>query len=504
MIFSENSKTGLNKKIKSVFIVDFLVIFVSYAMFLSTHYSVDSYTCFYNTDPEVQLRNGRWVNYILLKITNFFNINLVTTQSFFTFAFICVLAFVTIALSFRVYTAINSENFVMFLGINFSILITFINVFILEWFLYPECILFYICALLTCLASIFIITKKQTIMAEISAGLLLLISLLSYQATISLFVIWSLTIISFEENFRISSKSIKKGISILLVGFTSSAIAAFLPKIISPFNTVASPDRSVEFSFQKILNNVKTLIWAQKRIWNDGFGLLPRYFLIIVFAVLIIFIFVYILRKKCFSQALWGLMVLVINYIIVFAPHIIAPVQWYAQRTIVGYFAFFSFLFLVTMKIFQIGKIGKKSEAILISLLTIFILVNITQIQAIGTNHFSINKMDKAFALNLENIIEKYEKENSVKIRNISIVNDIFPSYSYPGIEYSILDTNISAFSVPFAAVDALNYYTGNSYQKIPMNNKIYDEHFSGKNWDYFNINEQMIFQEDSLYLIMN
>ena len=48
-----------------------------------------------------------------------------------------------------------------------------------------------------------------------------------------------------------------------------------------------------------------------------------------------------------------------------------------------------------------------------------------------------------------------------------------------------------------------ISYYSNRYYNKVEMDKEIYDEHFKGRNWNDFNIDEQLIFKDDTLYLII-
>lgn len=90
-----------------------------------------------------------------------------------------------------------------------------------------------------------------------------------------------------------------------------------------------------------------------------------------------------------------------------------------------------------------------------------FIILNIVQIQNIGVNHIASNKIDRQYALMINNEIEKYEMQNNTKITNIATSLDMQPTYFYKGIEYAIYDTNIRAFITSWADVNIINYYSG-------------------------------------------
>lgn len=124
------------------------------------------------------------------------------------------------------------------------------------------------------------------------------------------------------------------------------------------------------------------------------------------------------------------------------------------------------------------------------------------QMQRIAANHIAINRLDQSYALTIQSAIEEYESSSGYTVKYIAAENDIYPTWSYPGIEFVVFDTNTRAFVVDWADVELLNYYTGHDYIKVPMDNEVFNEYFRDKNWDEFNSGEQLIFEKETMYWI--
>ena len=104
----------------------------------------------------------------------------------------------------------------------------------------------------------------------------------------------------------------------------------------------------------------------------------------------------------------------------------------------------------------------------------------------------------------INNYVCRYEKENNIEVKKVAIGHDINPTYGYYGnVNYILYDTNLRALVVSWADIYAINYYTGRDLIKVEMDEEIYNEYFKDKDWTYFDPAEQMVFYNDTLYLMV-
>ena len=101
--------------------------------------------------------------------------------------------------------------------------LTFINVYILEFYLFPEGILLFTVGLITVTISIQFIVGDLSIKNIIISFIFLFISLNTYQIYISFFIIYSLTIILIKNEFRMN----KILLNVLLVSLQMDLLPAY-------------------------------------------------------------------------------------------------------------------------------------------------------------------------------------------------------------------------------------------------------------------------------------
>ncbi|NRZ85227.1 hypothetical protein DFR97_001002 [Clostridium beijerinckii] len=120
-----------------------VVTLITYGMFLRMHYSVDSYSIIYDSSGTQFLMQGRILAYVINILFNNIGINLTLHQQIFSLYLIICIAISSTILFFIIWDQVKNKSFVNWSIVNFSVIISFSNVFFLEWFLYPESTFFF-------------------------------------------------------------------------------------------------------------------------------------------------------------------------------------------------------------------------------------------------------------------------------------------------------------------------------------------------------------------------
>ena len=391
------------------------------------------------------------------------------------------------------------KSIMQFIILNVAVAISFINVFILEWFLYPEIALFYSLSIISILLAIVCFLKSDRWINSVLAFVLLCMSLNFYQAAMPIFVIYLLTIGMLRYKMKFSKKSLVYNIKVLSIAFLSCINTLMLQRLAILFRITEGGDRDASLSISTILHNAVEIIKLQKRIWYSTYHFLPKYAAIIVVLLLLLIFGITVAKEFNMKNWCYFILVFLISYGIIFAPHLITESLWFAQRTIVAYFSIF--MIIVCGTIYNHQKLN--IDRLILGILTLFLFLNINAIQSIGANHYSNNKLDQNYAVMIQDQIERYEQETGNIITKIACIVDSHPVYSYPGIQYTIFDTNVRGFVLPWADVNMINFYNGKNYEKVVMDEEIYNQYFAGKDWNRFVPEEQMKFVGDTLNLML-
>lgn len=489
--------------LRYIFLINLILIGITYSIMVRQHFSNDTYINMLNSHPAINLQTGRPISYIVMEFfVEILKLNPAVHQELFTIIFILATAICSTVLYKLILNNLDSIDIMTQIVTLLIINLTFINVYILEFYLFPEGILLFTVGLITVTISIQFIVGDLSIKNIIISFIFLFISLNTYQIYISFFIIYSLTIILIKNEFRMNKNSIKCFACIFANGFIASILNILLLYIFEYYGIATKNSRSIVLTLESLFNHFKVLFKnVQAEIWIKGSGFMPNG-LMLIFLLLGLSLLLYTVYKIKLNTVgkILILLVLIINYCINFVPHIITDSIWTAPRTITGIFAFLSAIFLLVIKLNKNRVVNK----IIVFAIAIFIAVNYYQIQSITINHVSSNKIDKEIITMINNYVCRYEKENNIEVKKVAIGHDINPTYGYYGnVNYILYDTNLRALVVSWADIYAINYYTGRDLIKVEMDEEIYNEYFKDKDWTYFDPAEQMVFYNDTLYLMV-
>ena len=446
-----------------LFMFCMIIVSCSFGMFLNMHFSVDSYSVYYNEDPSIHIRNTRYINYLITIFLNNLGFNFVINQKYITLVLIGTISCFIYYLTTAILKLLNEKNKTCSPYILASIIaLSFCNTFVLEWFLYPETTLFYSVSLIFCIMAIAVWNLNKRKINFISATIFLTLSLFCYQATFPFFGIYIFIFICVQRNF-IFNKTTNK---VLLETICIIGISCVFMLLAQKFIVANEEARTASFSIQNILTNFKQLFLLQFSLLYNANGFFPPVLLVVSLIVLIcIYISLYkkgFGRKNSFCFVLFSLLF----YALIFSPHLLSHNLWLAPRTMVSFFSIFSALGIFILEYSECLSVKKIISSTIIILL---LIVNIITIQAIGINHFISNYLDKQIATILQKYIQEYEQDTGTSVTQIGTVFDQSPSYFYSGINYVKYDTNTKCYCVDWGDVNAINYYNNTNYKKNPI-----------------------------------
>lgn len=484
-----------------LFISNVVLISMTYGILTRTHFSIDSYSIIYRSGAAQDLKLGRFLGYLIDVVIEKMNVNIVKEQGYFTMLFIVIIAISTTLLIKIFANQIEHISYIQLIGLNLAIDLSFINVYILEWFLYPEMALYFGLALISVVLAVFCLSKDFRFKNILLSFVFLCMSLNLYQANIGAYIIFGLTFVFVKNKAQLTKISVLQSIKVIGIGLLSSILCVVSMNISRWMGLTLGSSRDASLNFMGIMKNVITLFWAQRSIWISGSGFMPVCSILIL-GLLLVALLIYVVRANKFNvrNILYMILLLIANYLIVFAPHLIAGEIWLAPRTLVPFFMFLSSMAIVFFSFYH--KNLKLARYITVCLF-LFLSVNFFQIQDITINHYSNNKIDREIITNMYDRIMNYEQQYGVKIKKVSIQNDINPTYGYYGsVNYILFDTNVRAPVVSWASVNALNYISGRSFEAVEMDPNIYQSKFKDKDWNYFKPEEQMLFMNDTVYIM--
>ncbi len=468
---------------------------------MSIDYATDTYSVFNFNEKEIfdQFANsGRFITAYVGKIIKILNIseNGIYIGS-------TILAIICIVLSiFKLYKIIKKDIDNTIIQILIPIIII-LNPFSIELWLYIEKgimwlgVLLSICALEQLLKYFENNNNKNIILAMIY----IFFANCSYQGVIGIFV--SLSLIYIVKY----SKNIKEFLANnLIVGeiYGVPTILNFLCMKFFYHSNRISGQILLRNSIVKILKDMKNMIF-------NTFGLLPKnlFFLCICFTFELFYCKIIMGKnvKKSIKEILIYNYVLLGTIIITIIPQIVQPTNsiWLVPRSTYSFGAIFGILLLYNLtynknKIyFGQNKISKIEVIPIVILSLVIVIPMLNTFHKILKDRYFINKEDENISMQIIDKIKEYERQTGTIISKIEIYEDKNVKFTYDDV-LALRDINIKAYYTDWSTKEVLEYYLKRRLKKEEKN-KTFENYFLEKNWEEFNIDEQIILKEDRIII---
>ena len=499
-------KIKLSSKWLSIYTINGLIVLSSCGLMLNTHFSADTYDILttFDNNVDIHLRDGRFITAGIYRILAILNINVAKYQNLFSLLFMALVAGLV---TFLVYTAANylhnEQTHVLYI-LNCGFLSIFHNVFIAEWYMFPEAMLMYAISLLgAVIAAISLLRAFFTNAPSAKCkcyGLsftALLIALGTYQVTIGIYInlLLSMIFICNDMSLRDKLSTAFKG---LCMGAFNCILNILIVKLLTMINIMQPSSRGASFNFQVILNNISLIISQQTEILG-GHHIFPS-FVLPLFIVLLLGVIVVSVSQQTPHD--WSALAIVLLFSAIiyagsFIPHIVSSDYWLSQRTLVPIFGVFAFLIVAGIALCY----SKNILHLLLFFSTAFVLINSLTMTDIFSNRLAVDDFDTAYAKAIQSYIQRYSDETGIIIHSIAMRLDSNPSWSYDGIKYVSYDINVKNMVRSWAYIPLINRINNTNYQFVDMNEEVWNTFFAGKDWNEFLPDEQIIFQNDIAYL---
>ena len=324
----------------------------------------------------------------------------------------------------------------------------------------------------------------------------------SYQGVVGVFISISLIyIVKYSKRIKefITNNFIVAGI------YGIPAILNLLcMKVLYPSNRISGQIILSE-SINKIIDDVKIMIF-------NTFGILPKnLFFLCIFFTFGLFCCKIIMGKNVKNRIIKILLykyILLGTIIITVLPQIIQPTKsiWLVPRNSYPFGSILGILLLYSLTIdkslfsFEQKNKTNKIEIILIIILSLIIAIPmLNSFYKIIADRYRVNQKDKKISIQILNKIKDYEKQTGNIISKIEIYEDKNLKFTYDDI-FVIRDINIKAYYADWSTKEILEYYLKRKLKKEEKNNEL-ENYFLEKNWEEFNINEQILLKEDRIII---
>ncbi len=459
-------------------------------VFGGSNYSIDSYSIL--LDCNVHLNNFisgyRYFGAFLYKIIMGLGHNPIVDSTVDSVFFIFIASIAVALLTQSFYNNLKEKDILSLLIVDFSVVVSVANVWLCDILSFPECVTITGLGLFFCLLAVCVIDKKQSVLRCVISILLLICSTAIYQQFISMFTVFTIALFALKAYNKNDLKSlIKNYIKPAVIVITSGMLYFIIGKFVLS-NSGLQESKRIALSFNQIIENV-IYFAANQHSYLKGRGFFSTELLTVLFILIGFLWFVGVavdwFKHRKHMRTLFLLLSYAVAYLGTFLCGILS--LSHAARAMFPLFSVFS-LFALGILVYNNKKIVKIATLVIIVLALSINLIKITEREMALKQQ---NAEDLFWASQVVYEIEKYEKEKGVIITSIELCDDAQYSSGYSeSIRY-----------VPYARKAILNLSGNREFLCKSMSEEKYKEYFENKDWSVFDADEQMVFEDEKLYL---
>lgn len=476
-----------------IYLILILITIIMCFPYLTEHYSSDDYTIigygYYKYGIEKFLNDGRVFSSVITLLAGYWNLPIkVFIQGLFYIGILisclCVIKIKNIITKIK--PEKNLKETVLVLGISYCIIFNF---------MYLENMYFAEIPIMALGILLFIKSSEKLVESKYLKSLAyLIIGELCYQGTINFFITFTFLLLIIK-NKGIDKEVIKKVIISGLFCLISVGINLIQIKICGK---IFGLEQSRLGGIQKIPGNIIYIMLHIGNVLTDTCDFFPKYGFLIFLLILYITTFIYDLVKiKEYSNSFNLLLISIVAIFSSVAINIVSLSSFGLGRIVFSIGALIGLIFMYLYCSTNIFGESKIFKYFLLFALSIYIVMNFLNYTLQMYCNKKANEMDKEEALQVNEYILEYEKNNNIEVKNIAFTYDKNITWNYN----LFFDTSYTsrALMIWWCNIDALNYYTGRKLETVQMDKNIYYAYFKGKDWDKLD-KEQFVFKGDTVF----
>ncbi len=476
-----------------IYLILILITIIMCFPYLTEHYSSDDYTIigygYYKYGIEKFLNDGRVFSSVITLLAGYWNLPIkVFIQGLFYIGILisclCVIKIKNIITKIK--PEKNLKETVLVLGISYCIIFNF---------MYLENMYFAEIPIMSLGILLFIKSSEKLVESKYLKSLAyLIIGELCYQGTINFFITFTFLLLIIK-NKKIDKDVIKKVIISGLFCLISVGINLIQIKICGK---IFGLEQIRLGGIQKIPANITYIMLHIGDLLTNTCNFFPKYVFLIFLLILYTTTFIYDLVKiKEYSNSFNLLLISIVAIFSSVAINIVSLSSFGLGRMVFSIGALIGLIFMYLYCSTNIFGESKIFKYFLLFALSIYIVMNFLNYTLQMYCNKKANEMDKEEALQVNEYILEYEKNNNIEVKNIAFTYDKNITWNYN----LFFDTSYTsrALMIWWCNIDALNYYTGRKLETVQMDKNIYYAYFKGKDWDKLD-KEQFVFKGDTVF----
>lgn len=484
-------RLNINKEKANQFLVNFAILFLTWNGMFRRSFNSDTLIHMKDLDMDmsVKMLSGRYLSalfdYLLYRFTG---LTTATHTGVTVFIEIIMLTFSVGIVQGCFTDKIKFRN--VYDRLTFSALtaLLFANVLFAEPLMFCECGIMYGFAYLFASIGVYFFTKKKYFLTFIFC----LLSTMEYQVAVIYAAMIISTWIFLHNNCKITVQTV---IQEVICGFAT--LGSGVLNVISV--SIGVRLGLLEYVFKGLGvggfgDKIKECMKDFVMILFDSKELLPSAWIPLIVTVIAWAIPIYKFKKEKNGKALVYYILLAIAMVImIYILPLVQEGMMITPRMVNTFYVMQAMLLLIAFI-----QISDKWKTAMCYMCCLYLVVHIMFGNIIVTNHMVSNTLDKLYASMAYEKIKEYEEQTGITVRKLAVVNDTNCPLSYDNVYYKTHQTNERTLGVVTNTL--MNVVSGRDFEKIDMDEQIYETYFKDKNWDYFDAEQQLVIVGDTAY----
>ena len=486
------------RNVFSVLGIDLVIFLIFWGGLLHDQYNADTIYFRFQTPVEAYtfgLEEGRFVLAFLYWLLPGIGINVANRVSITTF--INILMFV-VAVTIN-YFALVKERKVDYLKL-LCVDLVCINVFFVELLMFAET-LFGVAYLFAALA-VWCYSKKK----YLGFAIAVILAACTYQYTVIYMAIVLLFFIGFKYDFRLCKDSVLESFRVTVWNLLVGVCNILFTRLLGILGVLHA--QTVEEESQMggpLAEKVIAVLWDTVDIWRNCKDLLlGKWIFLLVSAIIVTMILLICIQCREWNRLGYFSILFAVTYMLrIFIPCTRAqfnnpPRFAFSYYLVQGLFLLIVFYLLnVHEKELASARMlcGKKLVSCVVIL---YVMIQLLSVQDIVNNKYASKAIDETYVRLMYQKVQKYEAETGVTVTKFASANDIDCRDAYE--EIGVASYSVNEKILGKATWSIVQAVTEREFERVPMDQEVYEKYFAGKNWDYLNLDEQLVILDDTAY----
>lgn len=486
-IFAKYKNKSKDKLVQ--YALDFVMLLVFWGGLLRKSYNYDTVYHMVVDDADVmtRIRGGRYaaalIDYVLLKL-GFRTTTNISITILITFIILAA-AMLGLQLLFARWQPDNQWARAGFwCGLN----LIFLNVLFAESLMFGEYSIYFALAYLAAVCGVIFFSKKK----YLPMILMYLLAVSFYQNGVVAAAILTAFYICLDEKMVLSLKSVIREALAIAVCMGIGALDLLSIRVLERFNII--PASGKVSGMGNIIGKLSEAVSNFISLNKNAVGIMPNLWLPFLFTLIV---WITIIYSRFKEHKLTDIVFLFIvwlgsNALLYVIP--LASMDFYCPPRLS--FCFFMVQGLLLVSAYAIST--KTLHKFIGVIGVLYLMLHFLFSSFIVSDHFVSNSLDEVYVNMLCEEIEDYESETGIKVTKLAVMKDTYSPSFYRQISYTTGQINERTIdAVPVSIIQVL---TGRHFEKVDMSNDIREKYFKDKNWDYIDLDEQLIIEGDTAY----